>query len=146
MHSHSDGKLETLSRLEIGHGLTHRALLELARAFDLSTGAPGARLSAPRRPDCTWALMIEGAAITSRDGRPERLLRSGDSFGALPGGGALGEESVVALTPVVLLTTDRRGLGELARCHPFVRSALDVQVARSMLPGPVRSAAVVAAA
>lgn len=121
MRAAHDHKLATLSELPLFADCGHHELLQLARSFDLSWASPGQVLEAEGRLTRWWKVLLHGTASVSHEGRPTGLLNAGDWWGERSiVHGEPSSVTVVALTPVALLTLARREFLELPRRHPAV--------------------------
>jgi CRP-like cAMP-binding protein len=83
-------------------------LRRLAETLTLTSARPGQYLEVQDTPARWWSLIVSGHALVERNGRPISLLTRGDSWTER----TIDEEvpaphSVVALTPVTVLTMDR---------------------------------------
>jgi CRP-like cAMP-binding protein len=116
-----DSKLTTLAGLALFEGCDHHELMRWAKMLDLSLASAGQELEAEGRQTRWWKVIAHGTAAVSQHGRPTGLLRAGDWWGERSiVNGNPSSVTVVALTPVVLLTLDRRNFLDLPRRHPLV--------------------------
>ena len=128
-HTDAPGGLGPLRSLTLFAGLPDSELEELADRCSLSTAHPGQVMQAQDVPVRMWHVITDGHAIVQRDGTPIGLLGRGDSWSEhsllnqLPSSIA-----VVALSPLTLLTLNRRAFFEIPEHHPVLAGRL---VARS---------------
>src|ERR1700722_2628860 len=128
-HNDAPGRLGPLRSLTLFAGLPDSELEELADRCSLSTAHPGQVMQAQDVPVRMWHVITDGHAIVQRDGTPIGLLGRGDSWSEhsllnqLPSSIA-----VVALSPLTLLTLNRRAFFEIPEHHPVLAGRL---VARS---------------
>jgi CRP/FNR family cyclic AMP-dependent transcriptional regulator len=135
-----DQKIELLARQPLFAECGRRELLGLAKACDLSTSAAGSALSVEGEHSRWWRVIVDGTATVSRDGRPTGLLNAGDWWGERSTlNGDPSSVTVVALTPVTVLTFNRRGFLGLLERHPRVARRVVSQLADRGAPyeGPV---------
>jgi CRP-like cAMP-binding protein len=135
MKAFRDHKLTTLAEIPI-FGQCHRhELTGLARSFDMSWASPGDVLELEGRLTRWWHVLAHGTATVSHDGRPTGMLTAGDWWGERSIlHGAPSTVTVVALTPVVLLTLSRREFQLLAQRHPAVASHVLARLAARRAP------------
>jgi CRP-like cAMP-binding protein len=125
VHPPLDGKLAVLSDLGLFADVPTCELTKLARTLDLSSNHPGQYLEVQGTPARWWTLIVTGHALEERDGTPIGLLTRGDSWSErtivehLPA-----PHSVVALTPVTVLTMKRSQFFGLPDRHPEPATAL----------------------
>jgi hypothetical protein len=118
-----------LRSLALFAGLPDSELEELADRCDLSTAHPGQVMQAQDVPVRMWHVITGGHAIVQRDARPVGLLGRGDSWSEHSLLNQLRSSiAVVALSPLTLLTLNRRAFFEIPEHHPVLAGRL---VARS---------------
>ncbi|HWF15395.1 MAG TPA: hypothetical protein VG244_04385 [Acidimicrobiales bacterium] len=106
-----DAKLTAMAQRPPFGGLTRRELVGWARRLDAAHIAVGqsVRISTARS---RWMyLVLDGSGLVTRDGRAHTILRPGDC--ELPGGEAVAASSLVALTPMTVLSIPRAAAREL---------------------------------
>jgi hypothetical protein len=105
-----DAKVNAMAQLAPFRGRTRRELIGWASRLDAAHIAVGqsVRISAARS---RWAyLVLEGSGLVTRGGRAHAIVRPGDC--ELPVGEPLAS-SLVALTPLTVLSIPRRAADEL---------------------------------
>ena len=120
---------ETLHGLALFEGLPDGELDQLARVFSLTTARPRTILETQDAPVREWRLLVSGHAVVERDGTPIGLLAAGDSWcehSLL--NGMRSSISVVALSPVTVLSASQEQFLALPDDHPLLAGRL---VARS---------------
>jgi signal-transduction protein with cAMP-binding, CBS, and nucleotidyltransferase domain len=124
-----EADLEPLRSMALFAGLPDSELQEIAIRCAVSTAHPGQVIQAQDVPVRMWHVITGGHAIVQRDGTPIGLLGRDDSWSEhsllnqLPSSIA-----VVALSPLILLTLNRRSFFEIPEHHPVLAGRL---VARS---------------
>jgi CRP-like cAMP-binding protein len=110
-------------------GLDEDELERFAAACDITTAHPGQVIQAQDVPVRWWHVIVSGHAVVHRDRTPIGLLRRGASWSEHS---LLNDQrspiAVVALSPLTLLTLDRRGFFAVPERHPVLAGRL---VARS---------------
>jgi CRP-like cAMP-binding protein len=118
-----------LRPLALFAGLPEDELREIAGRCDLATAHPGQVLQAQDVPVRRWHVIVTGHAVVQRDGTPIGLLGRGDSWSEHS---LLNRQrspiTVVALSPLTLLTMGERAFFALPEHHPVLAGRL---VARS---------------
>jgi CRP-like cAMP-binding protein len=139
MKTRHDHKVELLAGIPLLAHCERRELRGLASRFDLSWSSPGEVVDREGGRSRWWRIIVQGSATVSRDGVPTGLLGSGDWWGerALVTGGR-SDLTVISLTPLVLLSLDRRSFLDLPRTHP--RIAADMISVLACRPGPYEGA------
>jgi signal-transduction protein with cAMP-binding, CBS, and nucleotidyltransferase domain len=128
-HTDAHCDLGPLRSLALFAGLPDSELEELADRCTLSTAHPGQMVQAQDVPVRMWHVITGGHAIVQRDGRPIGLLGRGDSWSEHSLLNQLRSSiAVVALSPLTLLTLNRRSFFEVPEHHPVLAGRL---VARS---------------
>ena len=98
-------------------------------ACDVTTADPGQVVQAQDVPVRWWHVVLSGHAVVRRDGTPLGLLTSGDSWSEHSLlNGLRSSIEVVALSPLTLVTLDRRRFFNVPERHPVLAGRL---VARS---------------
>lgn len=135
MKSNRDLKLTALAELPLFAGCSQHELTQLARAFDMSWASSGDVLEMEGWRARWWKVIIHGSASVTQAGCPTGLLCTGDWWGerSIVHGGP-SSVTVVALTPVVLLTLGRRDFIELPRRHPVVAARIISRLAARPAP------------
>jgi CRP-like cAMP-binding protein len=135
MNRRRDHKLDDLAGLPLFAGCHPHELVTLARSFDTSTAASGSLLDREGAPTRWWTILSEGSASVSQDGCPTGLLGRGDWWGERSlMTGHPSTFTVVALTPVTLLTLDRRDFLNLPQRHPLVAGRIISLLADRLAP------------
>ena len=125
----TDSDTVALGFLGLFAGLPDSELEELADRCAVSTAHPGQVIQAQDVPVRMWHVITGGHAIVQRDGMPIGLLRRGDSWSEHSLlNQLLSSIAVVALSPLTLLTLNRRDFFEIPEHHPLLAGRL---VARS---------------
>lgn len=118
-----------LRALALFSGLPVDELDQIAAACDVCTAHPGQVIQAQGVPVRRWHLLVRGHVIVQRDGTPIGLLGRGDSWAEHS---LLNRQrspiTVVALSPVTLLTLRERAFFAIPEQHPVLAGRL---VARS---------------
>jgi signal-transduction protein with cAMP-binding, CBS, and nucleotidyltransferase domain len=124
-----DDDLGPLRSLALFAGLPEAELEEFADRCAVSTAHPGQVIQAQDVPVRMWHVITDGHAIVQRDGTPIGLLGRGDSWSEHSLLNQLRSSiAVVALSPLTLLTLNRRTFFEVPEHHPVLAGRL---VARS---------------
>jgi CRP-like cAMP-binding protein len=114
-----------LGGLDLFTGLDHEDLSELATVVELTTARPGQTLEAQDVPVRHWSIIVEGHAVVARDRTPIGLLGRGESWNEHS---MLTQQrcaiSVVALSPVTLLSLDRERFFTIPERHPVLAGRL----------------------
>jgi hypothetical protein len=120
-----DGKLRAMARTPLFEGCSRSELALMGRLFDTSDLAAGTTFAAEPLVDRWVSVVLSGVAIVSCDGRVGHVVRAGDTLSRLQVvSRCAGPHRVTALTPVGLLSLDRRRFGALACQAPSVANAL----------------------
>ena len=110
-------------------GLDDDELEQFATACEITTVDPGQPVQAQDVPVRSWHVIVSGHAVVHRDGMPIGLLGRGDSWSEHSLLNDLRSSiAVVALSPLTLLTLDRRRFFMVPELHPVLAGRL---VARS---------------
>jgi signal-transduction protein with cAMP-binding, CBS, and nucleotidyltransferase domain len=118
-----------LRPMELFAGLPDGELEEIADWCALSTAHPGQVIQAQDVPVRFWHVIVGGHAVVQRDGTPIGLLGRGDSWSEHSLLNQLRSPiTVVALSPLTLLTLSRRQFFTIPEHHPVLAGRL---VARS---------------
>jgi signal-transduction protein with cAMP-binding, CBS, and nucleotidyltransferase domain len=124
-----DDDLGPLRSLALFAGLPEAELEEFADRCAVSTAHPGQVIQAQDVPVRMWHVITDGHAIVQRDGTPIGLLGRGDSWSEHSLLNQLRSSiAVVALSPLTLLTLNRRTFFQVPEHHPVLAGRL---VARS---------------
>lgn len=124
--------LGLLRSLALLAGLPDSELEELADHCHLSTAHPGQVIQAQDVPVRMWHVITGGHAIVQRDGTPIGLLGLGDSWSEHSLLNQLRSSiAVVALSPLTLLTLNRRAFLEIPEHHPVLAGRLVASSATS---------------
>ena len=124
-----DSDIVPLRSLALFAGLPASEVAELADRCAISTAHPGQVVQAQDVPVRMWHVITGGHAIVQRDGTPIGLLGRGDSWSEHSLLNQLRSSiAVVALSPLTLLTLNRRDFFEIPEHHPILAGRL---VARS---------------
>jgi signal-transduction protein with cAMP-binding, CBS, and nucleotidyltransferase domain len=124
-----DDDLGPLRSLALFAGLPEAELEEFADRCAVSTAHPGQVIQAQDVPVRMWHVITDGHAIVRRDGTPIGLLGRGDSWSEHSLLNQLRSSiAVVALSPLTLLTLNRRTFFQVPEHHPVLAGRL---VARS---------------
>ena len=119
----------SLRRLALFAGIDDDELDRFVTGCDVTTADPGQVVQAQDVPVRWWHVVLSGHAVVRRDGTPLGLLTSGDSWSEHS---LLNDQrspiAVVALSPLTLLTLDRRAFFAVPERHPVLAGRL---VARS---------------
>jgi CRP-like cAMP-binding protein len=121
--------VDSLRELALFAGLPEGELEQLASVLELSTVRPGTILETQDVPVRVWRMLASGHAVVERDATPIGLLGAGDSWcehSIL--NGVRSSISVVALSPVTLLSARQEQFFALPDDHPLLAGRL---VARS---------------
>jgi CRP-like cAMP-binding protein len=129
-YSIDPSRIDTLlADLELFAGLDAEELDSLAHRLELTRARPGQTLETQDVPVRQWSLIVEGHAVVARDGTPLGLLGRGQSWNEHS---MLHQQrcaiSVVALSPVTLLSLDQERFFAIPEQHPVLAGRL---VARS---------------
>jgi CRP-like cAMP-binding protein len=128
-HQATDGDPDTLRSLGLFAGLPRSEIEEIATRCAVSTAHPGQVVQAQDVPVRMWHVITGGHAVVQRDGKPIGLLGRGDSWSEHSLLNQLRSSiAVVALSPLTLLTLNRRAFFEIPDHHPVLAGRL---VARS---------------
>jgi CRP-like cAMP-binding protein len=128
-HPQQGDDLGPLRSMALFAGLPDAELAELAERCAVSTAHPGQVIQAQDVPVRMWHVITGGHAIIQRDGTPIGLLGRGDSWSEHSLLNQLRSSiAVVALSPLTLLTLNRRAFFEVPEHHPVLAGRL---VARS---------------
>jgi CRP-like cAMP-binding protein len=135
MKAARDQKLTTLSELPLFAGIDRQELVQLAKLMDMSWASTGDMLETEGRHTRWWKVIAHGTASVSQEGRPTGLLNRGDWWGERSMvHGEPSSVTVIAFTPVVLLTLGRRDFLELPRRHPTVAARIISRLADRPAP------------
>ena len=123
------GDAAVLLPLALFEGLEDDELEQFATACEITTAHPGELIQAQDVPVRSWHVILSGHAVVHRDGMPIGLLGRGDSWSEHSLLNNLRSPiAVVALSPVTMLTLDRRRFFTVPERHPVLAGRL---VARS---------------
>jgi CRP-like cAMP-binding protein len=139
-----DAKLQRMANVPLLAGCGESDLVELGRRFELCDVRPGTVLATEGEHAAYWTLVVEGIAISSRDGMPVRLLGPEAFFGEDPVARHRPSTiTVTALTAMTLLVIDARTLKSLAAGDGAMAARLRASSARAAChePRPVGFAA-----
>ena len=126
---HQDGDPDRLRSIALFAGLPDSELQDIAARCTVSTAHPGQVLQAQDVPVRMWHVICGGYAIVQREGTPIGLLGRGDTWSEHSLLNQLQSSiAVVALSPLILLTLNRRVFFEIMEHHPVLAGRL---VARS---------------
>jgi CRP-like cAMP-binding protein len=120
---------ETLQGLALFAGLPEAELDQLAQVLTMTTARPRTILENQDAPVKEWRILVTGHAVVQRDATPIGLLSAGDSWcehSLL--NGMRSSISVVALSPVTVLSASQEQFFALPDDHPLLAGRL---VARS---------------
>lgn len=121
--------VDVLAQLPLFAGFETAELRQIAQRCDLATAHPGQVVQAQDVPVRRWHLITAGHAVVQRDGVPIGLLGRGDSWAEHCLLNQLRSPmTVVALSPVTLLTMRNRDFFAIPDDHPVLAGRL---VARS---------------
>ncbi len=124
-----DDLVPTLRTMALFTGLPADELEDLAEECEVCTAHPGQVVQAQDVPVRYWHVIAGGHAVIQRDGTPIGLLGRGDSWSEHSLLNQLRSSiSVVALSPLTLLTVGVRGFFTIPERHPVLAGRL---VARS---------------
>ena len=119
----------SLRRLALFAGIDDDELDRFVTACDVTTADPGQVVQAQDVPVRWWHVVLSGHAVVRRDGTPLGLLTGGDSWSEHSLlNGLRSSIEVVALSPLTLVTLDRRRFFNVPEQHPVLAGRL---VARS---------------
>jgi CRP-like cAMP-binding protein len=122
---------DALRSLELFAGLPPSELDQLATCGDVTTAHPGQVVQAQDVPVRFWHVIVHGHAVVQREGTPIGLLSRGDSWSEHSLLNRLRSSiTVVALSPLTLLTLDARAFFAVPESHPVLAGRL---VARSAI-------------
>lgn len=128
----ADETVELLRTMPLFDGLPRGELEEVARRCDVATAHPGQVVQAQDVPVRRWHLIIAGHAVVQRDGLPIGLLGRGDSWAEHS---LLNRQcspiTVVALSPLTLLTVRDREFFAIPEDHPVLAGRLVARAAVS---------------
>jgi CRP-like cAMP-binding protein len=128
-HPATDGGADTLRSMALFAALPDDELEEMAARCSVSTAHPGRVVQAQDVPVRMWHVITGGHAVVQRDGTPMGLLGRGDSWSEHSILNQMRSSiSVVALSPLTLLTMSQRAFFEIPDHHPVLAGRL---VARS---------------
>jgi CRP-like cAMP-binding protein len=115
----------TLAGLDLFEGLDDEELTQLAADLELSTARPGQTLETQDVAVRRWSIIVAGHAVVTRDHTPIALLGRGESWNEHS---MLTQQrcaiSVVALSPVTLLSLDRERFFTIPERHPVLAGRL----------------------
>ena len=124
-----DDLTASLRRLELFAGIDIDELGQFVTGCDVTTADPGQVVQAQDVPVRWWHVVLSGHAVVRRDGTPLGLLTSGDSWSEHSLlNGLRSTIEVVALSPLTLVTLDRRRFFTVPEQYPVLAGRL---VARS---------------
>jgi signal-transduction protein with cAMP-binding, CBS, and nucleotidyltransferase domain len=124
-----DDPAATLRTLSLFAGLSEDELREIAGRCDLAIAHPGQVVQAQDVPVRRWHVIVAGHAVVQRDGTGIGLLCRGDSWSEHSLlNGLRSPITVVALSPLTLLTLLEREFFAIPEQHPVLAGRL---VARS---------------
>jgi CRP-like cAMP-binding protein len=125
MHATRDDKINALAEVPLFAGCGQHELVQLAKVLDTSWATSGEMLETQGQRTRWWKIIIFGTASVTRDGRPTGLIGAGDWWGERSIINRTPSSlSVVALTPVALLTMERRDFLKLPGRHPLVAARI----------------------
>jgi signal-transduction protein with cAMP-binding, CBS, and nucleotidyltransferase domain len=128
-HQATGGDHGTLGNLGLFAGLPRREVEEISARCTVSTAHPGQVVQAQGVPVRMWHVITAGHAVVQRDGKPIGLLGRGDTWSEHSLLNQLRSTiAVVALSPLTLLTLNRRSFEQIPEHHPVLAGRL---VARS---------------
>jgi CRP-like cAMP-binding protein len=130
-----DHKLSALSNLPLFAKCGHHELVDLARLLEISWVSAGQVLETEGVRSRWWKIVAAGSASVTQGGRPSGLLSAGDWWGERSI--SLGEPSsvtIIALTPVTLLSLQRRFFLSLPSRHPLVAGRIISRLAGRPAP------------
>jgi signal-transduction protein with cAMP-binding, CBS, and nucleotidyltransferase domain len=115
----------TLRSLSLFEGLPEDELEEIAGRCDLATAHPGQVVQAQDVPVRRWHVIVGGHAVVQRDGTAIGLLGRGDSWSEHSLLNRLRSPiTVVALSPLTLLTLGEREFFAIPEHHPVLAGRL----------------------
>jgi len=124
-----DGDRAGLRSVALFAGLPDSELQQIAARCTVCTAHPGQVIQAQDVPVRMWHVITGGHAVVQLDGTPIGLLGRSDSWSEHSIlNGLRSSIAVVALSPLRLLTLDRRSFFEVPEHHPVLAGRL---VARS---------------
>lgn len=130
-----DHKLTAMAEIPLFAECSRHELVQLAKALDMSWASSGEVLEVEGRQTHWWKVIVHGTACVSRHGKPTGLLNAGDWWGERSiVNGHPSTVTVVALTPVALLTLRRRDFLELPRRRPLVAARIITKLADRPAP------------
>ncbi len=128
-HPAPEGTVELLRTLPLFAGVGPSELEDVATLCDVATAHPGQVVQAQDVPVRRWHMITAGHAVVQRDGVPIGLLGRGDSWAEHSLLNQLRSSiTVVALSPITLLTIHDREFFAIPEAHPVLAGRL---VARS---------------
>jgi CRP-like cAMP-binding protein len=138
-----DDLTASLRRLDLFAGIDVDELGQFVTGCDVTTAHPGQVVQAQDVPVRWWHVVLSGHAVVRRNGTPLGLLTSGDSWSehsllnGLPS-----TIEVVALSPLTLVTLDRRRFFTVPEHYPVLAGRLVARSAASAdrLASPVLNA------
>ncbi|HEX3792947.1 MAG TPA: cyclic nucleotide-binding domain-containing protein [Acidimicrobiales bacterium] len=121
-----------LRQLDLFEGASTSELQDLTRVLTSVTAQPGEILERQDRPVRHWQVLLAGHALVQRDGSALGLLGPGESWSEHSlFSGQRSPISVVAFSPLTLLTVSRRAFLALPSTHPTLGERLRTRSATS---------------
>jgi CRP-like cAMP-binding protein len=124
--------ISLLRAMELFEDVSEAALAELAHAFVQRSARPGDTLDVQERRVRRWYLIVDGHALVMRDGTPLGLLGHGESWSEHS---LLNDQrspiTVVALSPMRLLSLSARDFFDLSESQPVVSRRIMISSATS---------------
>jgi len=128
----AESKISLLRGIDLFDGTTPSELGDLARTFTLMRVRPGEMLERQDTPVARWHVIVNGHALVERDDTPLGLLGVGQSWGEHS---LLNRQrspiSVVAFSPMTVLSVARRAFLALPPRHPVVAERIVTRSATS---------------
>jgi CRP-like cAMP-binding protein len=120
-----DDLTASVRRLALFVGIDDDELGRFVAGCDVTSAQPGQVVQAQDEPVRWWHVVLSGHAVVQRDGTPLGLLTSGDSWSEHTLlNGLRSSIEVVALSPLTLLTLDRRRFFTVPEQHPVLAGRL----------------------
>ncbi|HVA05134.1 MAG TPA: cyclic nucleotide-binding domain-containing protein [Acidimicrobiales bacterium] len=127
-----DSTISLLRRIDLFDGLSPSDIGRLARAFTLFGAGPGQYLEVQDAPVLWWSVMVNGHALVERDRTALALLGHGESWSEHSVLNTMRSPiSVVALSPVSVLSVTRRQFWEILDDQPTLRKRITARSATS---------------
>jgi CRP-like cAMP-binding protein len=83
LHAMSDPKTKALSQVPLFAQLSKRELEFVASRADEVDARAGKRLTTQGRPGDSFYILLDGEAYVEIDGKPRRVMKTGDFFGEI---------------------------------------------------------------